>query len=153
MLAVAQRRLLEVVVVGLRDRQRLVEGALDLRLEPALDRLVDEVGGDEEDENRGGHRQRQECEHQLRLEARADDLLSPLEAQLDEVAEEQHEQEQEDNQVEVEEREDDDVRGHGQLGRDDAHVERRQAADQHQEPRDDQEVPLPPVLLAQERHR
>src|SRR5581483_5364506 len=143
-LAVAQRRLLEVRGVGLGDRERLVQRPLHLRLEPPLDRLVDEVGRDDEDQDRGCDRQRQEGQDELGLEARADDLLAAFEAELHEVPEQQHEQEQEDDQVQIEQREDDDVGGHRQLGRDDPHVEGRQPAEQQQDGRDDHEVALAP---------
>src|SRR5256885_12206193 len=53
----------------------------------------------------------QKGEHELGLELRADDVLAPLEPELDEVAEQQHDQQQQDDQVEVEEGEDRDVRG------------------------------------------
>ena len=42
--------------------ERLVQGALDLRLEPALDGGGDEVGGDEEDQDAGHQDQ---CRRQL----------------------------------------------------------------------------------------
>jgi hypothetical protein len=152
-LAVAQRRALEVGVVRLRHRQRLVQRPLHLRLEPALDRLVDEIGRDDEDQDRRRHREREEGEHQLGLEARADDLLPPLEAELDQVAEEQQQQEQEDHEVQVEQREDHDVRGDRDLRRERAEVDRRQAADKHQEAEDDEQVALAAVRLRQQRHR
>ena len=79
LLGVAQRGALEIAVVRLRHRQGLIERALDLRLEPALDRLVDEVGGDEEDQRRRDEREREKRQHELGLELGADHLLAPLE--------------------------------------------------------------------------
>ena len=151
-LAVADGGALEIAVVRLRHRQRLIQRPLDLWLEPALDRLVDEVGGDDKDECGRRHRQHEKRQHELRSESCTDDLLLALEPHLGEVAEEQDEQQQEDDQVEVEEREDDDVRGHRQLGREHSQVERGRAADQHQEAGDDDDVALAAVLLAQQRH-
>ena len=100
--AVAERRPLEVAVVRLRHGQRLVERALHLGLEPPLDRLVDEVRRDHEDQDRRRQRERQEREDQLRLELRPDHVLPALEPELDEVAEEQHDEQQQDDQVQVE---------------------------------------------------
>src|SRR5262249_40232875 len=151
-LAVAQRRALEVGVIRLRHRQRLVERALHLRLEPALDRLVDEIRRDEEDQNRRRHREREERQDELGLEPRADDFLPALEAQLDEVAEEQEQQQQEDDQVQVEQREDHDVGRYRKLGRERAEVERREPAHQDEESEDDQQVALAAVGLREKRH-
>src|SRR4030095_939607 len=53
LLRVTQRRALEIAVVGLRDREGLIERALDLRLEPSLDGLVDESWGDQEKQGAG----------------------------------------------------------------------------------------------------
>src|SRR5207247_1306204 len=94
---------LERLVVGLRDLERLVERALHLRLEPALDGGRDEVGGDDEDEDARRESQEQEGQDQLGLEARPDHLLPALEPQLDEVPEQEDEQEEEDDQVQVQE--------------------------------------------------
>ena len=148
-LAVAQRRALEVRVIRLGDRERLVERPLHLRLEPALDGLIDEVGRDDEDQERRRHRQRQEREDQLGLEARPDDLLPPLEAELDEIANEQDQQQQEDDEVQIEQREDHDVGRHRQLGREGAEVEGRQPADQDEEREDDEQVALAAVGLGE----
>ena len=101
----------------------------------------------------GRQRQQQEGQHELGLEAGADDVLPPLEPQLGQVAEEEHEQQQEDDQVQVEQGEDDDVGGHRQLGREDAQIEGGGAADQHEEAGDDDEVALATVLFAEQRHR
>ncbi len=110
-LGVTERRALEVAVVGLRHRERLVQRALDLRLEPPLDRLGDEVRGNEEDERRRDEGEREKRQHQLRLELGADHVLAPLEPELDEVAEEEQYQEQQHDQVQIEQGE------HGDVGR------------------------------------
>ncbi len=65
----------------------------------------------------GRERQGQEGQDQLGLEPRAEDPLAALEGELDQVAEEQDEQEEEDDQVQVEQGEDEQVRGDRQLGR------------------------------------
>ena len=144
---VAQRGGLEALVVGLRHLHGLVERLLDLRLEPALDGGGDEVGRDEEDQDAGHQRQGQEGEDELGLELGADDLLPPLEGELDQVAEEQDQQQQEDDQVEVEEEEDDEVGGERDLGRADAHLEDGRHHQEDQDPGDDEEVPLALLLL------
>ena len=122
-LGVAQRRALEVRVVRLRHRQRLIQRPLHLGLEPSLDRVGDEVRRDQEDQHRRDERQREERQHQLRLELGADHLLAPLEPQLDEVAEEQQHQEQQHDQVQVEQGEDGDVRRERQVPGVDADVQ------------------------------
>ena len=151
-LRVTQRRALEVAIVGLRHRERLIERALHLRLEPPLDRLVDKVGRDQEDQGRGDERERQERQHELRLELGADHLLAPLEPELHEISEQQQHEQQEHDQVQVEQREDRDVGGERQLRRVDADVQEVRRAHQQDEPRQDDQVPLAPVLVAQERH-
>jgi len=108
-LGVPERRTLEVAVVGLRHRERLVQRALDLRLEPPLDRLGDEVGGNEEDERRRNEGECEKRQQQLRLELGTDHVLAPLEPELDEVAEEEQYQEQQHDQVQIEQGEYDDV--------------------------------------------
>ena len=151
-LAVPERRRLQVLVVRLRHGQRLVERALDLGLEPALDRGVDEVRRDDEDQDRGRQRQEQEREDQLGLKPRPDDLLTALEGELDQVPEEEDEQQEEDDQVQVEEGEDHDGRGDRDVGCANAELERGGDDEQDEEPADDDQVPLASVLVAQERH-
>ena len=89
----------------------------------------------------------QEGEDQLGLEAGADDLVAALEGELDEVAEQQHQQQQEDDQVQVEEAEDDEVRGERDLGRADAHLEDGGHHQQDQDAADDEQVALALLLL------
>jgi hypothetical protein len=149
--AVAQRGGLEALIVRLRHLHRLVERLLDLRLEPPFDGGGDEVGGDEEDQDARHQGQGQEGEDELGLEPGADDLLAPLEGQLDEIAEEQHQQQQEDDQVEVEEEEDDEVGGERDLGRADAHLEDGGHHEEDEDPRDDEQVPLALLLLVHRR--
>src|SRR3989304_6042913 len=88
-LAVAQRPVLHPLVEGLGDPHGLVERALDLELEPPLDRGVDEVRGDQEDQDRRRQREREKGDDELGLELRAEDLVPALEGALDQVAEEQ----------------------------------------------------------------
>src|SRR4029453_11227547 len=152
-LPVADRGALQIRVVRLGDRQGLIERTLHLRLEPPLDRLVDEVGGDDEDPRGGRPRQHQECQNELGPETSAEHVLLALEPHLGQVSEQQHEQQQEDDQVQVEEGENYDVRRHRQLGREDAHVERGGAGDHHQEAGDDDDVALAAVLFAEQWHR
>ena len=152
LLRVTQRRALEIAVVGLRDREGLIERALDLRLEPPLDRFVDEVGGDQEDERRGDEREREKRQHELRLELGADHLLAPLEPELDEISEQEHHQQQQHDQVQVEQREHRDVGGQRQLRRVDPHVEEVRRTHQQDEPGQDDQVALAAVLFAQEWH-
>src|SRR2546425_3367957 len=151
-LAVPERRRLQVLVVRLRHGQRLVERALDLGLEPALDRGVDEVRRDDENQDRGRQRQEQEREDQLGLKPRPDDLLTALEGELDQVPEEEDEQQEEDDQVQVEEGEDHDGRGDRDVGCANAELERGGDDEQDEKPADDNQVPLASVLVAQERH-
>ncbi len=143
----AQGRGLEPLVVGLRHLHGLVERPLHLRLEPALDGGGDEVGRDDEDQDARGEGEREEGQDELGLEARADDLVPALEGELDQVAEEQDQQEQEDDQVEVEEREDDQVRGERDLRRADAHLEDGGDHEEDEDPADDEQVALAPLLL------
>src|SRR4029450_2157532 len=152
LLRVTQRGALEIAVVGLRDREGLIERALDLRLEPSLDGLVDEVGGDQEDQGRGDERERQKRQHELGLELGADDLLAPLEPEFHEISEQEQHQQQQHDQVQIEQREDRDVGGQGQLGRGDPHVGGGRGAHQQDEPRQDDQVALAAVLFAEERH-
>src|SRR5262249_34369439 len=149
-LSVAERRGLEILVVGLRHGQRLVERALDLRLEPALDRLVDEVRRDDEDQDGPRQRQRQEGQDQLRLELGPDQLLAALEPQLDQVADEQHQQQQEHDEVQVEERKDDDVGGERDLGHPHLEVDGGGGGGEDEQRPDDDEVAAAPALLGQE---
>src|SRR5437867_128408 len=151
-LSVAERGGLEVLVVGLRNGEGLLERPLDLGLEPALDRLVDEVRRDDEDQDGRRQRQRQEGQHQLRLELGSDELLAALEPQLDQVADEQHEQQQEHDQVQVEEREDDDVGGERELGHPHLEVDGGGGGRQDEQRPDDDEVAASPALFGQEGH-
>ena len=146
---VAQGHGLLALIVRLRDLEGLVERPLHLRLEPAFDGRVDEVRRDDEDEDGRRQRERQEGEDKLGLEPRAQDLLPPLECELDQVAEEQDHQQQEDDQVQVEEREHGQVGGEGNLGRMDPDLEPPPRQGQEGEPagHDKQVAPVvaPPV--------
>ena len=143
----AEGRGFQRLVVGLRHFHRLVERPLHLGLEPALDGGRDEVGGDDEDQDPGREGQGQEGQHQLGLEARADDLVPVLEGELHQVAEQEDEQEEEDDQVEVEQREDNQVGREGDLRRPDADLEDRGDDQQDEDPGDDEQVPLAALLL------
>ena len=121
--SVAQGHGLLALVIGLRHLECLVERPLHLRLEPTLDGGVDEIRGDDEDENGRRQGEREEGDDQLGLEACAQDLLPSLERELDQVAEEQHDEEQEDDQIQVEEREDRQVRCERNLRRVDPDLE------------------------------
>src|SRR3989441_11138195 len=151
-LGVPERRTLEVAVVGLRHRERLVQRALDLRLEPPLDRLGDEVGGNEEDQRGRDEGQREKRHHQLGLELGADHVLAPLEPELDEVPEEEQHQEQQHDQVQIEQGEHGDIGRERQVRRVDADVQEVRRADQHEEPGENDQVALAPVLVAEEGH-
>src|SRR5262249_39614363 len=94
-----------------------------------------------------GQGQREEGQDQLGLEAGPDDLVPPLEVQLDEVPEQQDEQQQEDDEVQVEQGEDEQVRGEGDLRRADAHLEDGGDDEQDEDARDDEQVALPALLL------
>ena len=120
---VAQGHGLLALVVGLRDLERLIEGPFYLRLEPPLDGRVDEVRGDDEDEDGRGQGEGEKGEDELGLEAGAQHFLPALEGELDQVAEEEDDEEQKDDQVQIEEREDGEVRGEGHLGRVDPDLE------------------------------
>ena len=149
----AQRARLEVAVVRLRDGEGLVEGPLHLRLEPSFDRAADEVRRDDEDHDGRCHGEDEEREDELRLEFRAEHLVAALERELHEVAEQEDEQEQEDDEVEVQEGDDRHVGRHRDLGRAHAEVERARHPEEQEEPRDDHEVALALVLLAEKWHQ
>ena len=149
---VTERGRFQVVVVGLRHDEGLIERALDLGLEPALDRPVDEIGRDDEDQDRRQERQRQEPEHELGLELRADDLLAPFEPELDQVPEEQHQQQEQDDHVQVQEADHDQVRRDRQLGRAEGDIEGAEAGHEQEAGDDQDQVPLAPALVAEERH-
>jgi len=148
-LSVAQTYYANLERTTLRHGQRLVERALDLRLEPALDRLVDEVRRDDEDQDGRRQRQRQEGQDQLRLELGPDQLLAALEPQLDQVADEQHQQQQEHDEVQVEEREDDDVGGERDLGHPHLEVDGGGGGGEDEQRPDDEEVAAASALLGQ----
>ena len=106
-------------VVGLGDRQRLVERALHLRLEPALDRLVDEVGGDEEDQRGRRHRQQRNASTSLARKRAPITLCRRSSHSFTRLRKSSTSSSRKHDQVQVEQREDDDVRGDRQLGRED----------------------------------
>ena len=111
LLGVAEGGGFEVLVVRLGHGQGLVEGPLDLGLEPSVDRPIDDRGGDDDDQDGGDQGQEEKGEDELGLELRGHDLLPALEPELHEVPEEQHHQQQEHDGVEVEEQD------HGEVGR------------------------------------
>ena len=149
---VAEGGALERLVVRLGDLEGVVEGPLHLRLEPALDRRVDEVGGDDEDQDAGGEGQREKGEHQLGLEPRAQHPLPPLEGELDQVAEQQHQQQQQDDQVQVEQREHEQVRGDRELRLPVPELGQGGHHEHQQHRADDDEISPAPALVARQRH-
>ena len=142
---VAQDHGLLPLVERLSDLEGLVEGLLDLRLEPPLDRGVDEVGGDDEDQDGRREGQRQESQDELGLEAGAQHLLLSLEGELDEIAEEQDHEENEDDQVQVEEGEHGQVGGEGNLGRVDPDPEPPPGGQEEAERAQDEQHIAPPL--------
>src|SRR5262249_49795550 len=82
--------------------------------------------------------------HQLGLEASPQHLLAALEGELDQVAEEEEDEKEEDDQVQVEECEHGQVRGEGNLGRVDPHLEAPPGEGEEGEPAhgDDQIAPV-----------
>jgi hypothetical protein len=139
---VPDRLVLDALVEGLGHPHRLVEGALDLDLEPPLDRRVDQVRRDQEDEDGRRQREREERGDQLGLEPRAQDLVTPLEPELGEVPEEEDQQQEEDDQVQVEQRDDDDVGRDGDVREPDPHLDRRGHHEHEKHGDDDDEVAL-----------
>ena len=154
-LPVPDRLVLDALVERLGHPHRLVERALDLDLEPPLDRRVDEVGRDQEDEDRRRQRQRQERGDQLGLEPGAQDLVAALEPELGEVPEEEDQEQEEDDQVQVEQRDDDDVGRDRDVREPDPDLDRRRHHEHEEHGDDDDEValPLPPVVGRTDRER
>jgi hypothetical protein len=73
--------------------------------------------------------------------------VAALEVELDEVSEQQDEQEEEDHQVQVEEREDDQVRGERNAGMANPHLEDGGDHEEDEDAADDEQVALAPLLL------
>ncbi len=94
-LGVTQVLLLDAVVERLRHGAAAFEHWPQGGVEPAVDRALQQLGGDGEE---GQHRDQRETDvgrHQLELEGRAEDAVAALDQQLEQVAQ-QHEEDDED---------------------------------------------------------
>jgi hypothetical protein len=100
----AERRAREILVVGVRDLERALEGVLHLTVEPPFDRVLDEDERDQEEERRGQEGDRDERADEPRPEMRAHDAPAPLEDELRDVPPDQEDEENEEDEVEIDER-------------------------------------------------
>src|SRR5262249_14656897 len=89
--------------------ERSCQRALDLHVEPALERLRDEAAGGEEKNQRRDERKRHEREHEAHAEPRAENALFPLEDELDEISDDQKDEQDEEDDVDVEQEEERDI--------------------------------------------
>jgi hypothetical protein len=124
-----------VLVVNLGHHEGLLQGALDLNAEPVLDAAGDELDGDEEQDDGGHESQGNEGQDQLGFQLGPQDLLLPLEDQLDHVPQDEEHQEEKEEDVEANEGDDQDIAGHrdlvGQLG--DVSLKKEKQPDERQE--------------------
>ena len=104
--AVHQRALRRPLVVALGHLAALLERAVDLHAEPAVDRLRDDHRRDREEQRRRDERDQHEGGHELEIQVRAERAAAALADQLPEIArDEESEQQDQDHDDRVEEQE------------------------------------------------
>ena len=85
---------------GRSEGLRRGQDALHVHVEPAIDRLLDEVGADHDQQQRGRHRHQQEHQHEAQPEARAQHAPASLEEDAHQVAAEDEDQDEKEREVE-----------------------------------------------------
>src|SRR6202035_861779 len=90
---------LDAVVEGLGDGRAGGQDRLQGGVEPAVDGALEELGGDGEEEEDGDQRHADVGGDELELEGRAEDAVTALDEQLEEVAQEEEEDGQDEDDV------------------------------------------------------
>ena len=81
------------------ERQRVIQGALDLDIEPGVDSGIDELQGERENDRDGHQRQHDEHGHQLAGQARPGGALTELAGQVPDIDADQQADEREPDNV------------------------------------------------------
>jgi hypothetical protein len=145
----AERPALGLVVVEVRDLERLAQAVRDLELQPGVDRAAHQQRREGEQSGGGDRGHEHERHDELRVQLRAEDAAPPLHDQLHDVPPEQEDQNGDAENVQVHQRQEDGVAADRAATRERQdlllHADQRQQAERHQ--RRESPVAPPPAPL------